>query len=77
MGTRSFLLNPKYNDTVPLYLKIREAKDDNETGDIWGTTVRNKIVFFLDEVASSKLNLHGEFFRKCGPLGLKKKSERT
>ena len=37
----------------------------NGTGDIlWGTTIRNKIVFFLDEVASSKLNLHGAFFRK-------------
>ena len=40
--TRSFLLNPKYNDTVPLCLKIREAKDGNGPGDIWGTTVRNK-----------------------------------
>ena len=40
---RSFLLNPKYNDTtVPLCLKIREAKDDNGPGDIWGTTVWNK-----------------------------------
>ena len=38
--------------------------DGNGTGDIWGTTVRNKRVFFLDEVASSKLNLHGGFFRK-------------
>ena len=62
--TRSFLLNPKYNDTVPLCLKIREAMDGNGTGDIWGTTVRNKRVFFLNEVASSKLNLHGAFFRK-------------
>ena len=26
--------------------------------------------FFLDEVASSKLNLHGGFFRKYGHLGL-------
>ena len=59
-----------YNDTVPLCLKIREAKDRNGTGDIWGTTVRNKRVFFLDEVASSKLNLHGGFFRKYGHLGL-------
>ena len=25
---------------------------------------------FLDEVASSKLNLHGGLFRKCGHLGL-------
>ena len=32
--------------------------DGNGTGDIWGTTVRNKRVFFQDEVASSKLNLH-------------------
>ena len=40
----------------------------NGTGDIWGTTVRNKRVFFLDEVASS--NLHGGFFRKYGHLGL-------
>ena len=39
--TRSFLLNPKYNDTAPLCLKIREAKDGNGAGDIWGTTVRN------------------------------------
>ena len=36
--------------------------DGNGTGDIWGTTVRNKIVFFLDKVASS--NLHGGIFRK-------------
>ena len=42
--------------------------DGNGTGDIWGTTVRNKRVFFLDEVASSKLNLHGGFFRKYGHL---------
>ena len=35
---------------------------------IWGTTVRNKIAFFLDEVASS--NLHGGFLRKYGHLGL-------
>ena len=42
--TRSFLLNPKYNDTVPLCLKIRETKDGNGAGDIWGTTVRNKRV---------------------------------
>ena len=27
-------------------------------------------IFFLDEVASSKLNLHEGFFRKCGYLGL-------
>ena len=40
--TRSSLLNPKYNDTVPLRLKIQEAKDGNGPGDIWGTTVRNK-----------------------------------
>ena len=33
-------------------------------------SVRNKRVFFLDEVASSKLNLHGGFFRKNGHLGL-------
>ena len=47
--------------------------DGNGTGDIWGTTVRNKQrVFFLDEVASSKLNLRGGFFRKYGHLGLKK-----
>ena len=39
-------LNPKYDDTVPLCLKIREAMDGNGTGDIWGTTVRNKRVFF-------------------------------
>ena len=26
--------------------------------------------YFLDEVASSKLNLHGGLFRKCGHLGL-------
>ena len=39
-------------------------------GDIWGTTVRNKRVFFVDKVASSKLNLHGGFFRKYGHLGL-------
>ena len=38
---RSFLLNPKCNDIVPLCLKIREAMDGNGTGDIWGTTVRN------------------------------------
>ena len=38
--------------------------------DRWcGTTVRNKSIF-LDEVASSKLNLHGGLFRKCGHLGL-------
>ena len=44
--------------------------DGNGTGDdIWNTTVRNKRVFFLDEVASSKLNLYGEFFRKYGHLG--------
>ena len=42
--TRSFLLNPKHNDTVPLCLKIREAMDGNGAGDIWGTTVRNKRV---------------------------------
>ena len=30
---------------------------------------QNKSIF-LDEVASSKLNLHGGFFRKCGHLGL-------
>ena len=36
------LLNPKYNDTVPLCLKIREAMDGNGPGDICGTTVRNK-----------------------------------
>ena len=43
MINRSFLLNPKYNDTVPLCLrKIREAMDGNAPGDIWGTTVRNK-----------------------------------
>ena len=41
-----------------------------ELSDIWGTTIRNKRVFFLDEVASSKLNLHGGFFRKYGHLGL-------
>ena len=35
-----------------------------------GMTVRNKGVFFLDEVASSNLNLHGGFFRKYGHLGL-------
>ena len=47
--------------------------DGNGTGDIWGTTVRNKkIVFFLVEVASSNLNFHGGFFRKYGHLGLKK-----
>ena len=56
--------------SVPLCLKIREAKDGNGTGDIWGTTVRNKRVFFLVEVASSKLNLHGGFSRKYGHLGL-------
>ena len=33
------------------------------------TVVRNKRVFFMDEVASSKLNLHGGFFRKYGHLG--------
>ena len=44
--------------------------DGNGTGDIWDTTVRNKGVFFLVEVASS--NLHGGFFRKYGHLGLKK-----
>ena len=33
---------PKYNDTVPLCLKIREAKDGNGPGDTWGTAVRNK-----------------------------------
>ena len=38
----TYILNPKYNDTVPLCLKIREAKDGNGPGDIWGTTVRNK-----------------------------------
>ena len=42
--------------------------DGNGTGDIWGTTVQNKRVFFLDEVASS--NLNGGFFRKYGHLGL-------
>ena len=68
--TRSFLLNPKYNDTVPLCLKIREAKDGNGTGDLWSTTVRNRRVFFLDEVAFSKLNLHEGFFRNYGHLGL-------
>ena len=41
--TRSFLLNPKYNDTLPLCMKIREAKDSNGPGDMWGTTVRNKM----------------------------------
>ena len=44
--------------------------DGNGTGDIWGKTVRNKRVFFLDEVASSKLNLHGGFFRRYDHLGL-------
>ena len=33
---------PKYNDTVPLCLKIRETKDGNGHGDTWGTAVRNK-----------------------------------
>ena len=47
--TRSFLLNSKNNDTVPLCLKIREAKDGNGTGDIWGTTVRNKRVFVIGQ----------------------------
>ena len=36
------LLNRKYNDTVSLCLKIREAKGGNGPGDIWGTTVRDK-----------------------------------
>ena len=36
--------DPKYNDTVPLCLKIRGAKDGNGAGDIWGTTARNKRV---------------------------------
>ena len=42
----------------------------NGTGDIWGTTVRAlgiKVYFFW---MSSKLNLHGGFFRKYGHLGL-------
>ena len=42
--------------------------DGNGTGDIWDTTVRNKRVFVLDEVASS--NLHVFFFREYGHLGL-------
>ena len=45
-------------------------KKHNGTGDIWGTKVRNKRVFFVDELASSKLNLHGGSFRKYGHLGL-------
>ena len=35
-------MNPKYNDTVPLCLKIGISKDGNGAGDTWGTTVRNK-----------------------------------
>ena len=42
--------------------------DGNGTGDIWGTTVRNKIVFFLDEVGF--FESYGGFFRKYGHLGL-------
>ena len=38
-------LNPKYNDTVPLCLKIRETMDGNGAGDICGTTVWNKKYF--------------------------------
>ena len=34
MITRSLLLNPKYNDTVPLCLKIRPM-DGNGAGDMW------------------------------------------
>ena len=45
LATRSFLLNPKYDDSVPLCLKIRPM-DGNGAGDICGTTVRNKRVFF-------------------------------
>ena len=53
--------------------------DGNGTGDIWGTTVRNKRVFFLDEVASSKLNLHGmeHFLGSKVTLVFKEKSDHT
>ena len=56
---RSFLLDPKYNDTVPLCLKIREAKDGNRPGDIWGTTVRNK-----DEELKTFWESTGDYMRR-------------
>ena len=45
--------------------------DGNGSGDIymWHDSSEQKNIF-LDEVASSKLNLHGGLFRKCGHLGL-------
>ena len=44
--TVSFFLNPKYNYSPALQEDARRPMDGNGSGDICGTTVGNKIVFF-------------------------------